>query len=427
MRLAVGLAVLLLAGCVDPGAAPLQDAVAQRELALPFPSCHDLYDICLEPSVGADAHGNVVVANGFGTTLALSRDGGASWTNLEVPAVDIAGVPGATDTDSLVLMTPGGRILFSSIVASYQNGPLGSAGGILLLGLHTGVSDDLGATWTSRFLDLQDQRETLGADRQWLTAAPDGSLYLSYNHFATAPFLGYAGPVDVSTASGGDLLEVARSADGGATWGSFVRASQPGFTGAGQGATTSQGEVLIPVVRGSLTDDATSTQVLRSSDEGRTWTADVVEPARPNGAAWFPAVAVAPDGAEAVAWWSGNGQIQLVTRVAGATQWSAPHALTSSGETAQTGPGLVATGASSFAVTFATGHEDHGQQVGDLLLARVTSGAPPERTVLAANQTWRIRGANADFTTAALLPDGRIASALAVVQQRESHIEVHVG
>lgn len=82
----------------------------------------------------------------------------------------------------------------------------------LLVGIQVAASEDAGESWTlNSVLTVDDDAHLPGADRQWLAFGPAGIVYVSFQH-----------------AEGLGIL-VARSDDGGHTFGPFVSASGPPY------------------------------------------------------------------------------------------------------------------------------------------------------------------------------------------------------
>lgn len=402
VRIGVRIVLLLaigVAGCLDPNAArPAQGPVAASGPAttVALETCSDAPRArCFESSLAADGMGRLYVANSLGSRLAVSDDGGATWSVLPGPALPAGLGAAVVHLDSLVRVAPDGRVLFVAV--------LGDPGMASYAALHVAVSPDGGRSWPgNQVLALGDGHDTLGADRPWIAGGPDGVLYVSAN-------LAPAGTPALCTCDVvGNQLVVARSDDGGQRWGPFVVASPPG-QGAFQGdlAVSAEGELVLPAVLGPADLATESVTLLRSADGGAGWRTETVhgpEPAAAGPASW-PSFAQRADGSQALAWTTADGRALVVTHPAGASAWSEPVAWSLPGESVLTAPALVPAGdrwALSLATQTAPGQADFVLVLGD-------AAGPGQRVEVATGVPVVDRGANSDFATLARLADGRFA------------------
>jgi ketosteroid isomerase-like protein len=98
-------------------------------------------------------------------TLWKSRDGGATWTRVNVGTPE-QGAAGNSDVDLAV--APDGTLYFANLVYDVKAG----AGQQISLG----VSKDVGATWKWTLLS-----KTKFDDRPWIKVAPDGTAHVIWN------------------------------------------------------------------------------------------------------------------------------------------------------------------------------------------------------------------------------------------------------
>jgi hypothetical protein len=128
--------------------------------------------------------------------LFSSADGGGTWDDLPMPAVDLA--PGQpvgnySTADPALAFAPDGTLHVAGLVSNERLGFLeGNAQGVFHLESH-----DRGATWTAEVLD-----EGPAADRPWIAAGADGSLAVDWQNLGAAPEDDDKGVVRVRPAGG---------------------------------------------------------------------------------------------------------------------------------------------------------------------------------------------------------------------------------
>ncbi|MEX2271937.1 MAG: hypothetical protein WD690_10720 [Vicinamibacterales bacterium] len=258
-----------------------------------------------------------------------SRDGGATWTRVDV-GTEAAGAVGNSDVD--LALAPDGTLYF--VAMTYDRGK--SEGTQIAVG----ASPDAGATWTWSMLS-----KTRYDDRPWVEVAPDGAAHVIWNdgggvahavsrdagrswreqprihpqggssHLAIGPAGEIAVRVAPLSASGNinhanaDLIAI--SSNGGATW--AVRPA-PGqrvfaFPLSENDPLPRWVEPLAWDARGalySLWSDPAGFWLARSTDRGATWTTwRVAEGGEPR---YFPYLVARGNGELAASWFSGRGE-----------------------------------------------------------------------------------------------------------------------
>lgn len=374
--------LLLAAGCVEdapssdaapPAAAPpatptWSDPVRALEAAAGVAGC------CFEPTVATDSKGRIYVAQTAASGFAVSDDG-ATFTPLQAPP------PVAGGGDFMVHVDDEDRVFVSSLVAG---------------GIAVARSDDGGATWPVRtVLPVPADAPSNGADRQWLAFGPGADeVHVTYQENCHVGFL----PPACSTDRGS---LIARSTDGGASFGAFAPVSEVGSTITGHVVATEEG-ILVPYFQFVEGADGLKLYVARSPD-GASWERSVVH-APPEGAgAWFPSLAIA-DWGHVLVWYNATGHIVWSLSTDEGATWREPRPI--AGEmTALASPWAVPTSAGIAVLWFETA-------AGEVALRQVilsgpeTASAPEEVATFSPGSDRR--PARTDFAHAAPLGEGAI-------------------
>lgn len=307
----VGLALmvaLLLAGCLGPGPAPPAPAPEAPVFGAPVRvlGCQEVR--CYEPVLAARADGLVAVVSACGSAYAVSRDGGATFGPAPTPPPPRPPLTEWTTCDNVLQFDAQGRLFFTALVVAAGPAavPLRS-----LAGMQVARSDDGGATWAANH-HLALQQGTGGAfvaDRPWLAVRGDDVI---------------AGYYQVGVG-----IQVARSADGGSTFGAFSRAvasEERGLAGpSGPFAFGAGGALMFPYfgASGGAAGQADEVRVARSTDAGATWTQHRVAAVAPPEIPYWPFLTAAEDGAFVAAWSDAAGALWVATSGDGVA-WGAP-------------------------------------------------------------------------------------------------------
>lgn len=337
-----------------------------------------------EPSVAVDGEGRWFV---LGDALRVSEDEGTTWGEAGVPPVPR---PNAFQTDGLIQAAPDGTLWYSALVASC---PLAvSCNPFVLYGVQVARATAPVPTpedWESVFLSAPTHPRGVGADRQWLSFGPDGLVCVSFQHVGAA-FL--SAPVPLPRPSQSDL-RVSCAKDPGA-FPDFVSAvdGQPVSIINGRPSFDASGAMFIPHFR---YDGGARLEVSVSTDGGRTFEARGVGGV----GAWFPALAVSPDGTLHVAW-NDDGTLRHASSADQGASWSEPEALTLPKERVVSSPWLEA-GPGGVTVAWFT-------QEGSEETNRLEAWRGGARTVLASGlENGAYRYAGTDFAHFALDASGR--------------------
>ena len=267
------LAILLLAGCTskpskeaaspDAGAAEPTRREPAHDIAFTPKTLLGSTELGAEPSIAVAPDGTVYVT----TPLAMWRgdDNGTKWTDLGgqgcfnglplpfCPGAETSqappGLTGGGDAD--VWVTPDGRVHWLGLFGTNKAGES--------VPIPYQYSDDRGQSWS----DAKDLSNGTGADREWITSRPDGTLFAAWRDAGT--------------------IRAARSLDNGLTW------TEP------RDVTndTRQGGIAVDPTGNALAlahDLGGIVAVAHSFDEGETWESVVVAENRVQGQV-FPVTA----------------------------------------------------------------------------------------------------------------------------------------
>ena len=274
----------VLAGCVAPATPPVVDEGPLASALTCDGACATVVDrgTRWEPAVTVDPRdGRRVVAasmdqghdeNGqrYSWPLAhLSEDGGATWTTTRLPMGPDQPLTHPLFAhnqadDPMVMFLADGTLLYTALTFAFASGAnvnLGGTGASVALwrstdGGHT-YSDGQVLHAGSGATSLRTPPGFVGHDKQWLAAAPDGSVLMAWNVNERG-----------TTRCTGDCTRVlvTASADGGRSW------SQPStlYEGVASGAFPLVLEDGSWIVSYRQTNDA-AVHVAVSQDEGKTW------------------------------------------------------------------------------------------------------------------------------------------------------------
>lgn len=339
---------------------------------------------CFETTVATDPAGRIFAMGARTGDIGVSSDGGQTFESVPSPPIP-GGLPGSPgQSDAILQVGPTGALYYSALVRAAPD---------VFVGLQVAISDDGARTWRANLMlsPATPPGITLAPDRQWLGFGADGVVYLAYNQRPSGVW-------------------VARSDDGGETWGPFVDAAPPALRGgafgqAGPPVVDAGGRVYVPATSfdGPIR--------IFWSDDGVVWRwSDAVGEAGRAGA-WFPILAVGADGTLHLATWYAGAPYALAfvgeddsvllvssSRDRGAT-WSAP---VEWGRNVAAGPWILSEG-SGMAVAW---YRAAGS-MRELVLARGDASGLVEEVVAQGGLAEGARGANTDFAHAAFLPDGR--------------------
>lgn len=287
------LAIVAFAGCNAPASEPAPPAPQASADPLPFAN-ETLVNLTsasgwlviqpgiacgtfCEPVVAVDPSGRVFVK---GITYARTTADG-SFEALHPPPMPLPDGSGGFYTDRHLQVAPDGALWFHSLIGS-------NAGAFLLVGVHVARSTDGGDNWQSRYLPLEGglPTQSLGADRQWMAFAEDGTAYVTFQQNAVVN----AAVAQPNTAN----IWAARSDDDGATWSPFrpMDAVNPSADQAtGQPIVDQQARLIVPFHRFALAG-ANPGFAIAVSPDGASATQHQVS----TDGTMFPALVQLPDG-----------------------------------------------------------------------------------------------------------------------------------
>lgn len=135
---------------------------------------------------------------GFGACWAyVSKDSGATWKNIELPGwtslTDSNGVFSQTGCggDPVLAFSPDGKSLyFSSLTYGSAKNATGKAF-INKSGLAVAASHDGGLTWSNPSMIDYQATANVFIDKQWISAANDGTVYATWTQFNANKTVGY--------------------------------------------------------------------------------------------------------------------------------------------------------------------------------------------------------------------------------------------
>jgi hypothetical protein len=209
--------------------------------------------------------------DGFGACWAyVSKDSGATWQNIQLPgwtsSTDSNGVFSQTGCggDPVLAFSPDGRSLyFSSLTYGSAKNSTGKAF-INKSGLAVAASHDGGLTWSNPSMIDYQATANIFIDKQWISAANDGTVYATWTQFNANKTVGYLNsPIVFSSSS-----------NGGKSW-TPVRAvsdaSHPYNQGSQVGVTPS-GALVVAYEGSSATSTNDELIVAESRNGGATFT-----------------------------------------------------------------------------------------------------------------------------------------------------------
>lgn len=245
---------------------------------------------CFEPSIAVGPDGTLYATHGYGDQI-LVKPPGADAEVRSAPLPPWSGPATGFPGDAFVQTDAQGRLYYHTLLV--QPGVFGP---LALLGIQIAISEDGGETWpVNTFLGTPDDEGALqlGADRQWLTIAPDGTLHMVYQRHANSV---YAVPRQTQDTA----VMHARSTDGGATWSGFAPVSVPATAVInGQPIVTAGGALIVPYFAFGA---APALYVTVSRDGGETFGSHEVFTGGDGPGADFPSLAASPDGRLFMVW-----------------------------------------------------------------------------------------------------------------------------
>ncbi len=325
---------LALAGCLETsssGQSALGPTIGQPE------SLFSEY-ASFEPTVAVAPDGTVFATSSWGNPF-LARHPNGVVERLDRPMPREAPFLGAQAGDVMIQFDDAGRLIYHALLYHYENNAAYRA--FVLLGLHVAVSEDGGHTWpVNTYVSLPDSQVApqLGADRQWLTVAADGTMVLIYQRVPTVlgpAVLGF--PVTAHYVLAEPAVMVSRSIDGGSTWSDFQPISDPAVAVInGQPIATVDGTILVPYFEYTATGAALKVGI--SQDSAASFESHVVYTHADGPGAWFPSIVELEPGTLAMAWVDGASGLSVATSPDGGVSWSDAIKWSAPGETLATSP-----------------------------------------------------------------------------------------
>jgi len=315
---AAALLGLLLAGCAathDPPAASAPSPTASLGIPAAVPALKCSAN-CWEPAIAIDGAGRIFVTLAQEPGLAVSTDGGASFTDVGKPPLPSGAPAGLLPGDATVATSPDGRLFYYAFLAEPT--------GLVLpapVGIQVAVSKDAGRTWDCNvFLSALNgpSQPVVSPWKSWLGFGPGGTVYMDWN-------------------SRGTGLWSARSDDGGATWTQFTKVSPADdriiSVFMGPPVVDAQGRVYVAYFGAQTPNEPNpflpqghELRVATSDDKGATWAQHVVARSDVPGyvGSYFPALAIDPAGRLALANWDPDGHMQVRASLDRGATWGEP-------------------------------------------------------------------------------------------------------
>jgi hypothetical protein len=202
---------------------------------------------------------------GFQALVYVSKDGGASFSDVLLPGWDPAtGAKGLfthvqAGGDPVLAFGPDGTVYYSALVYDFSF-PNHTPSGVAVAASHDG-----GATWAPPVMVHYESSNGYFNDKEWLTAGTDGNVYVTWTLFKSNKPHGY-----ISS----QIME-AVSHDFGATWSAPIAVSDSShpFDQGSSIAVGPDGTVYV-AYEGNQATDVTRDQIVlaRSTDGGKTFT-----------------------------------------------------------------------------------------------------------------------------------------------------------
>lgn len=379
LRFAVGVASLILAGCLSqqgPAAAPATEVDSGLDgwvFAPPrliAPKClGSSSGTCFEPSTAAGSDGKVYVTTYYGQQIFVADSPFGEFVAQPAPPMPAGAPPSLVRGDTTLFVDAKNRLYFLAILYRSDLPYAGAA----TSSLQVARSDDGGLFWvTNRFVSfLAGNVPVVATDRPWLAFGPQDTVYLSYWNWAPATG-----------------VWVSRSTDAGRTFGAFVRAvpqeQRRYTTPAGPPVVDGKGRVLLPYSAelSPTPFEATAVRLASSTDGGQTFTQ--ITAANPGDsermASFWPVVTVDAYGGWHVFWIGGRGGLYWVVSSDEGKTWSKPGRLNAENDSAWLAPWAVSSGGSVLVMWYSSYKTNNGTAQ-RLTLATIAVGSGAENGV----------------------------------------------